>query len=536
MSVHEDTVDAVVIGSGFGGAITSFHLAEAGASVVVLERGPRLEGEEFQQSFQFGSSSTQIFDFTAGDGMSVLAGNCVGGGSVVYFAAMPRAPHFVFDRRGSLNRPLWPAAIDRASLDPWYDRVAQALPVTRHDWDDVSYPGGIWARMCDHAGYTANPLPSAVDTSRCTNCNWMMSGCREDAKQSMLFNYIPAAEAAGAEIRPLHEVQTITRTANDEYLVEYRLVDPVDYREHTGHGSIRCKIVVIAAGAGATPVILQRSRERLGGTLPHAVGKYFSGNGERINVALLDDSRLREEFGLEAGNGSAYRSFQVGRGPVVSTWDHLDASRAEFTRFSVEQLYFPPGLGTILAQASAPEPGGPAWFGLEKKRMLDDWQSWLMLFELIEDDNEGVFGAPPPTGNAVRLSQQLLGRGTLRYRPRASTLAAWAEADDLVSRVVEKPGFGTVTPWTNDLVGAYTVHPLASCRIGDDPAISALDPTHELRGHKGIFVVDGSAVPTALTVNPSNTIAALAERAAPHIVQRLQDRGAHVSYRGTLPR
>lgn len=535
MTVTEETCDAVVIGSGFGGAITAFHLAEAGARVVVLERGPRLEAADFQQSFEFGSSSTRIFDFTAGEGMSVLAGNCVGGGSVVYFAAMPRTPGFVFERRGSLNRRLWPAEITRASLDPWYDRVEQALPVTRHGWDEVSFPGGVWAALCDHAGHTANPLPSAVDTSRCTSCNWMMAGCREDAKQSMLLNYLPGAERAGTEVRPLHEVQMISREAADQYVVDYSTVHPVDYREHTGTGRIRCKVVVVAAGAAATPVILQRSRERLGGTLPHAVGKYFSGNGERINVAQLREDRLAEQLGLDAG-GAPYRSFQVGRGPVVSTWDLLDGDRPEFTRFSVEQLYFPPGLGTILAQATEPEDDGPAWFGLGKKRMLDDWQSWLMLFQLIEDDNEGVFGAPPPTGNAVRLSQQLLGRGTLRYRPRASTLAAWAAADEFVRGVVEDPGFGTVTPWSNDLVGAYTVHPLASCRVGDDPTTSALDPTHELRGHEGIFVVDGSAVPTALTVNPSNTIAALAERAAPHVIRRLRARGADVTYRGTLPR
>ena len=90
-------------------------------------------------------------------------------------------------------------------------------------------------------------------------------------------------------------------------------------------------------------------------------------------------------------------------------------------------------------------------------------------------------------------------------------------------------------PWTNDVVGAYTVHPLSSCRIGDDPATSALDDRHELRGHPGIFVTDGSAVPTSLTVNPALTIAALAERAVPGIVRAAQQRGIDVTYHGSLP-
>lgn len=525
--------DAIIVGSGFGGAIPAFHLAAGGANVLILERGPRLSSSDFNQSLKFGSSSTRAFDFTAGDGMSVLSGNCVGGGSVVYFAAMPRAPHFTFERQGSLGHRLWPSAITRDLLDPWYDRVAQALSIRPHDWDDVSFPGGAWAAICNHSGRTANPLPSAVDTDRCTNCNWMMSGCAEDAKQSLNLNYIPAAENHGAQIQELSEVQYISRHENGDYTVHYNRIHPVDYRQTEGSATARAKVIVLAAGAGATPVILQRSEPHLG-PMPHAVGRYFSGNGERINLAVLDDETLQDKLHLDRGDGTAYDSFQVGRGPVVATWDKQDANRPEFERYAIEQLYFPPGLGTILAQARSDD-DNPGWFGLEKKKLLNKWQSWLMLFQLIEDDNEGQFGPPPPTGNAVRLSQQLLGRGTLRYRPRASTQRAWDMADADVRSLIEGPGFGQVDPWTNDLVGAYTVHPLASCRIGDNPETSALDPSHELRGHKGLFVTDGSAVPAALTVNPSNTIAALAERATPFICNRLKERGAQVTYHGLIP-
>lgn len=526
----DEEFDAVVVGTGFGGSIVAFHLAIGGARVLMLERGPRLTTEQISQSFEFGSSATRAFEFTAGDGMSLLGGNCVGGGSVVYFAAMPRVPSFVFERRGSIGRRLWPADVDRAALDPWYDRVAEALPITTHGWDEVSFPGGLWASMCAHAGMSANPLPSAVDLGRCTNCNWMMAGCREDAKRSLTMNYLPAGESYGAEIRPLHEVQSIDRTSNG-YTVNYTVVDPVDYREHVASGAVNAKIVVLAAGAAATPVILQRST-RLG-PMPDAVGRYLSGNGERINVAVMDEHRIAQVLGLRRPDGPAYEGFQVGRGPVVATWDRLDGALPEFERFAVEQLYFPPGLGTVLAESAAE--AGPGWYGLGKKDMLSQWKSWLMLFSLIEDDNEGEFGPPPPTGNAVRLSQQLLSRGTVRYRPRESTRRAWSMSDAMIKDIVERDGLGSVTPWSNDLVGAYSVHPLASCRIGDDPATSALHPNHQLRGHDGIFVTDGSAVPTALTVNPSNTIAALAERAVPGIVEALNRRGVDVRYLAKLP-
>jgi choline dehydrogenase-like flavoprotein len=532
MTTSVENTDVLVIVSGFGGAITAYHLAAGGASVTVLERGPWLTSEDFEHDYKLGSSYTRAFDFVVGDGMSVLGGNCVGGGSVVYFAAMPRAPRFVFERQGSIGRRMWPRSIDRDTLDPWYDRVAEALSITKQEWDDVSYAGGLWAAACDHAGRTANPLPTAVDNSRCTNCNWMMGGCRFEAKQSLLLNYLPAAVSHGAVIRPLHEVQRITRTPEGDYQVHYDVIDAEDYRVRTGSGVIEAKIVVLAAGAGATPVILQRSEGDLG-PMPHAVGRYFSGNGERLNTAIIDEDKAAELLGLDRGDGVAYAANQIGKGPTVANWDRLDGSLPEFSRYSLEQLYFPPGLGTILAQV--PDAVGPSWFGRAKKELLKRWQSWLTIFTMIEDNNEGVFGPPPATGNAHRISQQMLGRGNLRYAPTTSTVEAWAKSDAEVKEILEKDGLSKVMPWTNDLVGAYTVHPLASCRMGDDPHTSALDDRNELRGHPGIFVTDGSAVPGALTVNPAMTIAALAERAVPGIVRAAQEKGVQVHYGAPAP-
>ena len=526
-----ERTDVVVVGSGFGGAIAAYHLAAGGARVVVLERGPWLTGTDFEHDFKLGSSSTRIFDFGVGDGMSVLSGNCVGGGSVVFFAAMPRAPGFAFERRGSIDRRMWPASITRETLDPWYDRVSEALPVTRQSWDSVPYAGGLFAAACARAGRTANPVPSAVDLDVCTNCNWMAAGCRFDAKRSLLLNYLPAALAYGAQIRPLHEVQRLSRT-DGGYRVHYTTVDEVDYRLPGEAGAIDAAIVVLAAGAAATPAILRRSESVLG-PIPVAVGRYFSGNGERLNTAVVNDDKARELLGLDRGDGTAYQGYQIGRGPCVASWDRLDGSLPEFTRYSLEQLFFPVGFGTFLAQA--PGTAGPGWFGVEKKEMLRHWQSWLTVFTMSEDDNEGVFGPPPETGNAYRISAQTLCRIPLRYQPTANTLRAWDLADNEIAEILERDGLARVRPWTNDLIGAYTVHPLASCRIGDDPDSSALDDRHELRGHPGIFVTDGSAVPGALTVNPALTIAALAERAMPGIVAAARDRGIKVRYTGGLP-
>lgn len=518
MSGLLETADAVVIGTGPGGAIPGFRLAAGGARVVFLERGPWLTTEEFTQDLQLGTY-TRIVDYVQCDGVSVIAGNCVGGSSVVYYAAALRAPSFVFERRGTVGRRLWPASLTRASMDPWYDLVEETLPVSQQTWDDVPYAGGVWAAACAHAGRTCNPVPVAVDLTRCTNCNWMLNGCRFGAKRSMLLNYLPAALAHGADIRPLHEVQAIAPavTPGYRYQVAYTTVDASDYRLPTGGGTIEAKLIVLAAGAMGTPVILQRSAALLG-SMPGAVGRYFSPNGDRVSMAVLDEGRLGSVLGLKRSPGTAYEAFYVGKPIGSMSYDRLDPAMAEFTRFGLQQIYFPP-ITNILP--SVPQP--PGWFGPAKKALTEQAPSWLSVLAMTEDGNEGVFGPPPPTGSFLRVASSA-SLGQITYRPAAQTRRAWALSDAEVTAIVEKDGIGVHHPWSGS-PNALTAHPLASCRMGDDPALSALDDRNELRGHPGIFVTDGSAVPTSLCVNPSLTIAALAERATGAIVARARQAG-----------
>ncbi|MGI5142521.1 GMC family oxidoreductase N-terminal domain-containing protein [Streptomyces sp. CA-106110] len=524
------TTDVLVIGSGFGGAIPAYYLAAAGARVTVLERGPRLAASDFAHSLRLGTYN-RIVDVVRGEGIAVVAGNCVGGGSVVYFAASLRAPAYIFERRGSLGRRIWPASLTRAALDPWYDRVEQALPVTRTGWPDVSYAGGVLAAACQRAGHTCNPVPVAVDTQQCTNCNWMLSGCRFDAKRSMLLNYLPAAEAHGTTIKPLHEVQTIAPSplSGYRYAVTYTVLDPDDYTCTLEVGTIHTKVAVLAAGAVGTPVILQRSALLLGG-VPGAVGRYFSGNGDRVSVADVDENKVRSLLGLSRPDGVPYEGLPIGRPITAAAYDYLDAAAPEYSRFMLQQIYFPP-VTNILAQAADP----PNWFGIPARDLRSRWKSWLTLLAMTEDDNEGTFSSVPPlTGSFTRLAPGL-GLGTMTYRPTTRTRDAWQQADTALRGILEKDGLATVRPWSEDVAGSVTAHPISSARMGDNPATSALDDTNELRGHPGLFVTDGSAVPTSLTVNPSLTIAALAERASPVIARRAAEAGVPVGYGAPPP-
>lgn len=523
MSAVERT-DVLVVGTGFGGAIPAYNLAAGGASVIMLERGPELGAADFTQSLEIGGY-TRIVDLIQGDGIQVVAGNCVGGSSVVYFAASLRTPSFVFERRGSGGRRLWPTALTRRSLDPWYDRVEETLPVAQQSWSDVPYAGGVWAAACANAGHTCNPVPVAVDLATCTNCNWMLNGCRFDAKRSMLLNYLPAARSYGADVRPLHEVQQIGRalTPGYRYRVDYTVVDPTDYRVSSGIGTIEARIVVLAAGTMGTPVILRRSQPLLG-TVPQAVGRYFSPNGDRVSMAVLDEDRVGRVLGLEREPGKAYDGFPIGKPIGSMTYDYLDPARPEFERFGLQQIYFP-AITNLLPEDGTP--GTPDWYGVDKKALSARWRSWLTLLALTEDDNEGEWGALPPTGNFLRIASSAV-LSSLTYRPNANTLRGFAASDAALRSIIEKDGLGQHLDWTGGQP-VLSAHPLASCRLGDDPATSALGPDHQLRGFPGLYVTDGSAVPTSLTVNPSLTIAALAERASPGIARYARSLGLAVA-------
>ena len=159
--------------------------------------------------------------------------------------------------------------------------------------------------------------------------------------------------------------------------------------------------------------------------------------------------------------------------------------------------------------------------------------SWLTVLAMVEDGNEGTFGPPPATGNFVRLASAA-SVGQITYKPSAQTLGAWSASDADVRSIVEKDGLGTHLLWKGSSA-ALSAHPLSSCRIGDDPATSACDDRHELRGHPGLFVTDGAAVPTSLTVNPSVTIAALAERASRFVVQRAGQFGIAIKHASAPP-
>src|SRR5437660_208496 len=309
-----ERVDVAIVGSGFGGSITAWRLAElyraAGAdpkSIVVLERGRRYGHVDFRQSMDIDHLS-DVYMLIQGQGAQVVTANAVGGGSNLYLAASIRAPHETFERRDRRPgdgppRRMWPRAISRAALNPYYARVERGLRVQRPRWDQVSKSGGLWAAALDSAGYTCDRVPLAISEQRCVNAKWCHTGCIFGAKNSLITNYLWAAENAGVQVLPNLQVEQVSQSNSRpyRYVVTADVMNnegPEPTRAPTGQQvKFQCKVLVLAAGAMSTPPLLLRSRSSLP-SLSAQVGKNLGVNGDHVAAIEFDPRQVHSVLGL----------------------------------------------------------------------------------------------------------------------------------------------------------------------------------------------------------------------------------------------
>src|SRR5258708_417539 len=270
-----EQVDVLIAGSGFGGSITAYRLAElyhaAGVdprNIVVIERGRRHRHVDFAQSMGINHLS-DIYNLIQGQGAQFLTANGIGGGSAVYLAASLRSPRETFERRDhapgdGADRRMWPAELSRAALDPYYARVEAGLRVSRPSWSQVSKSGGLWAATLAAAGHSCDRVPLAISEQRCVNAKWCHTGCIFGAKNTLFTNYLASAEAMGIQVRPNLEIESITQSSARPY----RFVASVSAMDNEGasptrmpgaSSQIECKVLVLACGAMGDAPILMRS-------------------------------------------------------------------------------------------------------------------------------------------------------------------------------------------------------------------------------------------------------------------------------------
>ncbi len=530
-----ERVDVCIVGSGFGGSISAFRLAElytaAGQSpsILVLERGRRHRHTDFRQSTDIEHLS-RTYGLVQGQGAQVVIGDGVGGGSNLYLAASLRSPRETFERRDRRPgdgpaRRMWPGPLSRAALDPYYQQVEAALRVQRPSWKQVAKSGGLWAKTLDHAGHTCDRVPLAIDLKRCIQAKWCHTGCIYAAKNSVITNYLATAEQLGVQVRPSSQAELIKRSAATPYRyvvnvseIDNDSDDPT--RAPTGAiTQIECKVLILAAGAmGSTP-LLMRSRA----TLPSVsaqVGKHLGVNGDHMAAIEYDEQKVRDVLGLP-GYGQFYKGNHITT-MSYDFWTSQPGNANDGKRFTLQEIYLSPLAHTLYDDGRDPA-GEPSFYGLQKKQSLSTFNNHIEILAMVEDTHDGEFLAPPPLGSHVRPNAGPVGVGTFKYELSEQSVRVREAADAAIRDIAERSGVGRFMKL--GMRHVFAAHPLGGCRMAESKDHGVVDHRNEVFDNEGLFCIDSSAIPTSLGVNPSLTISAVSERAVALLIDRAADYG-----------
>jgi cholesterol oxidase len=529
--------DQVIIGSGFGGSVMACRLANAGRQVLVLERGREWTPESYPRDHQGAwiwnhtcpEKQNGWIDFRMMDQMWVAQGAGVGGGSLIYANVSLDADPSVFDDG-------WPAAINGDVLAPYYAMVGEMLGVYRlpeNQWTERTRlmkeaaiaigegqrfrPVELAVTFDDDWRYDQpdahNPArsktwinPHGKKQGTCIHCGYCDIGCQVHAKNTLDLNYLASARNAGAVIQPLSLV-THLKQIGDHWRVHYdRLVEGRRVPEH-----VDAKEVILAAGSlGSTELLLRcRDQYRTLPNLPNSLGHGWSSNGDFLTPALYTDRKISPTVG-----------------PTISSAiDFLDGPREHGGgRFFVEDGGFPNILTTYITARlkSAPR------FSLERRFLK-------LLAKSI--GNDAFANVMPWFGQAVDGADGKLYLGRRWVKPwqkilkldwnpmRSETgVGGMVAMHEKLSRATGGTPLVPAT-WTV-LRQLVTPHPLGGCNMATGPAAGVVDNAGRVFGHKGLYVLDGAIVPRPIGLNPSKTIAALAERAADLMIKPRRDEAA----------
>ncbi len=500
--------DAVVIGSGFGGSIAACRLAQAGQSVVVLERGRRYRPGDFPRDVtdvdallwrrRRRGQSAGLYDlrFFAGLGTLVAAG--VGGGSLVYANVHVRPDAVVFDD------DRWPAGTDRTTLAPYYDRVEDVLqphpvpvglPLPKRDAFHTA------AVRLGHPSFDPDlAVRWGGDTGGCQLRGECEFGCQVGAKRSADLTYLAEAERHGASVHPGRVVIGVRRSAGG-YDVVHRDVDTGVEEVTTG------RRVVLAAGTLGTNEILLRSRDRLGWLpdLSETLGQGFSANGDFLGSIHQADSDLAPDHGPDVTSVMKFVSeppeFTIAAPTfnenVMRVLESMGQPSGRFLRPLAPLLWrmlpaaIPWAFGHGLLSGQPPN-----------AHANDDWRRCTTLIGIGRDNANG----------RIRLCRNGIGVQWDFHAENAVLIDRISAAMAEIAACYD----GTYAPLVTWSIfrRIITVHPLGGCRMSEGPGAGVVSPLGEVHNYPGLFISDGSVIPTSIGFHPAMTISALAERTA----------------------
>ncbi len=554
-----DHVDVVVIGSGFGGSVAAYRLAEGGRSVVVLERGqPYPPGSFARTPYEMSRNFWEpkdglhgLFDVRSFRKLEAIVSAGLGGGSLIYANVLLRKDErwFVHDEPlpgGGYEN--WP--IGREDLDPHYDAVEAMLTPRPNPYPTIAKSVALRdaAAALGHEAFApplaisfgadpdgaASPkqvLPTpaygnlhGVPRLSCRLCGECDIGCNEGSKNTLDHTYLSAAKHHGADIRTLAEVVGIRPRYGGGYEVDYRQwageADDAGHREHTLR-TIRCDELVVAAGTLGTAGLLLRNRVSLPALGP-ALGTRFSGNGDLLTFLL------RAQVDTASGRT---RLIDGSYGPVITSAirvpDTLDGTGREGRGFYVQEAGFPEFTNWLIETSMLHRTvrrGASAALDLLRHRLTRHNESTISA-EVARMVGQGRIGSSslPLLGMGRDVPDGVLSLrdGELDVDWCTATsedfFAAMRETMRRMGEALNATYRDNPLWWTKRVV---TVHPLGGAPMGRHSTEGVVDAWGEAFGHPGLYVLDGAAMPGPVGPNPALTIAALADRAAERMLER----------------
>jgi len=475
--------DAVVVGTGAGGAPVALALAEAGLDVVALEAGPRLETADFNGEPQAMLARLMTAANAAPSGMELYAGRCVGGSTVVNDALCWRPPPEILD---AWARELGPD-LSPAALGPYVERAWETVGAAPTDRAHLNRNAWQLERGAARLGWSAGPM--ARNVRGCANLGLCNLGCSTGAKQSALVTWIPRAERAGARVLPSVRVERVRKLAGAALGLDAVRLDP------TGAAApvpveVDAPLVVLAGGVLATPAILLRSGIAAGG-------------GLQLHSSVHVTARFPEPVHGYYGPTMAY---------AVSEFSDVNGHAGP--GFMIENVTVDP------VTTAGALPG----FGAEHARRMAALPFLARAVVLLRDRTRGVLaldgdGAPrveyaPLAEDLERLrlgmasiARAYLAAGALEvYLPLHHAPPILRESDLTALTSLE------VSPRSLSLL--YAVHLFGGAAMAKDAAGGPCDAVGAVRGVRGLYVSDASALPGNTGVNPQITIQANALRVA----------------------
>lgn len=545
MSADEpEEFDAIVIGSGFGGGVMACRLAEAGRKVLVLERGKPYGPGQFPRtplgsSTNFWDPSEQLyglFDIWSFKKFEAIVSSGLGGGSLVYANVMMRMPDTWFDDQ------VWP--LGAAELEVPYKSAERMLGVREFPWVDQVPKSRGFRSAAAAAGLEAKPAPLAVafgesrdrlgdpidrngylrvNRTTCVLCGQCDVGCNTGSKNSVDHTYLRRAEQQPrTTIKTLHEVCTITALRNvkngppryEVGAVEHVPPDPLHDRGRSAPVRKPVKFVapcvVFAAGALGSTYLLLRNRTRLPLLSPR-LGSRFCGNGDFLGF-------------VRAGKGQVLDASQ---GPVITSYvaSGLNESSRDAQRYLIQDGGYPvlaDWLGEVLGVKPIKRVAGVLG-ALALARFTDTSRSRISanLSEAIGESRSSR-SLLPLLGMGIDRAH-----GSMRLRDgllevdwdEAYSSRVFGEIKKSMREMAKGMG-GTFDDFLSTrLSRMITVHPLGGAPMAEDCDQGVVNTYGEVFNYPGLFVADGSVMPGPAGVNPSLTIAALAERFSERAVE-----------------